>query len=59
VRLIVAAVLVVPGWFFVAQMSGGSDGPPPPGSRGAQAAELGSNAALVQAAQVMGAHHQT
>jgi hypothetical protein len=58
-RLLVAAVLVVPGWFLMAQMSGGSDGPPPPGSRGAQAAELGSNAALVQAAQVMGAHHQT
>jgi hypothetical protein len=57
-RLVVAAVLVVPGWFLMAQMSGGRDGPPPPGSRGAQAAELGSNAALVQAAQVMGAHHQ-
>jgi hypothetical protein len=58
-RFIVAAVLVVPGWFFIAQLSGGGGGTPPPGSRGAQAAELGANAALVQAAQLMGTHHQT
>jgi hypothetical protein len=58
-RLVVAAVLVVPGWFLMAQMSGGGGGTPPPGSRAAQASELGANAALVQAAQVMGAHHQT
>jgi hypothetical protein len=59
-RVIVAAVLVVPGWILMAQMMGESGtGTPPPGSRGAQAAELGANAALVQAAQLMGAHHQT
>src|SRR5918994_2161534 len=57
-RLAVAAVLVVPG------VSDGSDErrqrrAASPGSRGAQGAELGSNAALVQPAQVMGAHHQT
>jgi hypothetical protein len=58
-RFIVAAALVVPGWLLMAQMTGGSGGTPPPGSRGAQAAEVGANAALVQAAQVMGTHHQT
>jgi hypothetical protein len=57
VRLLIAAVFVVPGWIFMAHVTGGSGGTPPPGSRGAQAAELGSNATLVSAAQLLGAHH--
>jgi hypothetical protein len=43
---------------MMAQLSGGS-GTPPPGSRGAQAAELQSNAILVQSAQLLGAYHDT
>jgi hypothetical protein len=57
-RLVIASVLLVPGWFLMPQMSS-SGGTPPPGSRGAQAAELTSNAALVQAGRVLSDHYAT
>lgn len=56
VRFLVAGLLLVPGWFLMAQMNGGG-GTPPPGSPAAQAAELTSNAALVSAARVLSAYH--
>jgi hypothetical protein len=55
-RLAIASVLLVPGWFLMAQLQS-SSGTPPPGSRGAQAAELMSNAALVQAGRVLSDHY--
>ena len=57
IRFAIAGVLVVPGWFMMAYLNSGGGGTPPPGSRGAQVAELQSNAALVQAAQVLSDHH--
>jgi hypothetical protein len=55
-RLLIAGIFVVPGWVLMAHLNGGA-GTPPPGSRGAQAAELGANAALVSAAQLLAEHH--
>jgi hypothetical protein len=57
-RLIIAAVFVVPGWIFMAYVAGNDGGTPAPGTRGGQAAEFMANAALNSAAQVMGAHYE-
>jgi hypothetical protein len=59
IRFLIAGALVVPAWFMMAYLNGGGGGTPPPGSRGAQVAELQSNAALVQAAQVLSGYHAT
>jgi hypothetical protein len=56
-RLMIAAVFVVPGWIFMAYVMQSDSGTPAPGTRGAQAAEFMANAALNSAAEVMGAHH--
>jgi hypothetical protein len=58
VRFLIAGALLVPGWMMMAQLSGGG-GAPPPGSRGAQAAELGANVTLVQAARALSDHRNT
>ena len=58
-RLCLAAVFVVPGWFLMAHMTSGGGGTPPPGSPAAQAAELKSNAELVEAARVLSAFHDS
>jgi hypothetical protein len=57
VRLAIAGIFVLPGWFLMAHLNGSGGGTPPPGSRGAQAAELQANAILVQSAQLLGSHH--
>jgi hypothetical protein len=57
IRLCIAAVVVVPGWILMAHMNSGGGGTPPPGSPAAQAAELKSNAELVEAARVLSAYH--
>lgn len=56
-RLIIAGVLVVPGWIMVAYLSNSGGGTPAPGSRGAGAAELQVNVTLNQAGGVMAAFH--
>ena len=59
-RVLLAAALVVPGWIMLAYLNnGGGGGTPPPGSRGAQAAEVHSIAALAQASQVLSDHRAT
>ena len=56
-RLIIAAVFVVPGWIGMSIMMNSSGGTPAPGSRGAGTAEFQVNMTLSQAGQVMAAHH--
>jgi hypothetical protein len=58
-RLIIAAVFVVPGWIFMAYVAGQDSGTPAPGTRGAQAAEFTAVAVLNGAAEVLGARHGT
>jgi hypothetical protein len=57
-RVIIAAVFVVPVWIFMAYVTGQDTGTPVPGTRGGQAAEFGAHATLSGAAQLMGAHHE-
>jgi hypothetical protein len=56
VRLLIAGMLLVPGWLLMAYLHSSGGGTPPPGSPGAQASELMANATLASAARELGAH---
>lgn len=58
-RLIIAAVLVVPGWIGMGYLMKSGSGTPPPGSRAAGEAELLTHATLTQAGSVLSDHYAT